>query len=56
MREERDGILVWDDFYKAGKDFNKGSRESESKNKPIIAELKTTALILLILILETKEP
>lgn len=36
MREERDGILVWDDFYKAGKDFNKGQEKARAKIRQLL--------------------
>lgn len=36
MREERDGILVWDDFFKAGKDFNKGQEKARAKIRQLL--------------------
>ena len=36
MRTERDGILVWDDFHKSGKDFNKGQDRARSKIRQLL--------------------
>ena len=36
MREERGGMLVWDDFHKAGKDFNKGQDKARAKIRQLL--------------------
>lgn len=36
MRTERDGILVWDDFHKAGKDFNKYQEKARAKIRQLL--------------------
>ena len=36
MRTERDGILVWDDFHKSGKNFNEYQEKSRSKIRQLL--------------------